>query len=658
MRRAIVFAGTTEGYEISRFLQENRIPLISCVATEYGKKSFIEDEYLKIRAERLDQDQMKALFEEEKPELVVDATHPYAAVVTQNIRASAEEKGIPYVRVLRQGEESQKDGVVWVSDIPEAVRCLSGTEGNILLTTGSKELSAFCALPGYKERLYARVLSLPGVMDDCRALGFEGRHLIGMQGPFSQEMNEATLRQYSCRYLVTKDTGAAGGFAEKLDACLAVGATCVVIGRPCEETGLSVPECRKYLADFFGFALPEPRVTFLGIGMDGKKTLTEEGKEILNHAELIIGARRMAESVMRFGQKAVYCYDAEKIAAYIQEHKEYSNIVVPISGDVGFYSLSRRLLKYVPEARLVCGISSVNYFFAKARLPWDDAVIVSSHGRSCNLISLIRENPKVFSILGTGDGVSKIAASLVEFGLGEVWLYVGENLSYENEKVFKARATELVGYRGDPLCVVCAVNEEPRLRYETHGLPDDVFLRGKAPMTKEEVRTVSLSKLRLPKDAICYDVGAGTGSVSVEMALRANWGRVYAIEKKEEALALLRENRSRFALDNLEVVAGTAPDALEELPAPTHVFIGGSSGNMKEILACILEKNGSARIVINCITLETVTEALSLAKELEFPDPDIVQLSAARSRTLAGYHMMMGENPIYIITLQKTESTA
>lgn len=171
-------------------------------------------------------------------------------------------------------------------------------------------------------------------------------------------------------------------------------------------------------------------------------------------------------------------------------------------------------------------------------------------------------------------------------------------------------------------------------------------------MTKEEVRSVSLSKLRLTEDSICYDVGAGTGSVSVEMALRADQGQVFAIEKKEEAAALLEENKQKFAVDNLEIIKGEAPQALENLPAPTHAFIGGSSGNLKEIVALLLGKNPQVRIVINCITLETISEALDVLKEYDFQQREVVQLAASRSKEIGRYHLMMGENPIYIITCQ------
>lgn len=228
------------------------------------------------------------------------------------------------------------------------------------------------------------------------------------------------------------------------------------------------------------------------------------------------------------------------------------------------------------NAEIICGISSVVYFMSKIGLSWDDAKIVSAHGRVCNLVSLIRTNQKVFAILGTSDGTAHLAQKLTDYGMGEVQLYVGENLSYEDEKIFVKQARELTDYRGDALSVICAWNPDAKTALTTHGLPDDAFTRGKAPMTKTEVRTVSLAKLCLKEDSVCYDIGAGTGSVSVEMGLRASQGSVYSIEKKEDALVLLEENKKKFALDHMRIIAGTAPEAMEELPAPTHAFIGGS----------------------------------------------------------------------------------
>ncbi len=649
MYKAIVFAGTTEGYALCNFLAENEISVYACAATEYGGSLLSEGPFLHVSAGRLKTEDMEELFKKETPGIVLDATHPYAAEVTKNIRKACENTGARYQRILRpQGDKTSE--AIYVESTKKAAEFLSGTEGNIFLTTGSKELSEFTVIPDYKERLFARVLSIPSVICSCAELGIEGKHLIGMQGPFSAEINEAMLRQFQCSYLVTKDTGLAGGFPEKIEACQRCGVTPVIIGRPLKEEGLSLPEARVFLADLFGLELSR-KISLVGIGMGAEKTLTLEGKKALDEAELLIGAKRMTEAVQKPGQKVLHEYRSDRIVEYIREHPQYRSVAIALSGDVGFYSGAKKLVELLDgKVEVICGISSVVYFMAKIGFSWDDAKIVSAHGRKCNLVSLIRHNPKVFSILGTEDGVASLAKKLVYYGMGEVILYVGENLSYDNEKIFHDKAENLTRYRGDALSVVTAYNEKAAALSAVHGIRDEEFLRGKAPMTKEEVRTVSLSKLGLTEDSVCYDVGAGTGSVSIEMALRAWNGEVYAIEKKEDALKLLEENRQKFAADNLKIIPGTAPEAMEELPVPTHAFIGGSSGNMKEIIKLLLEKNPGVKLVINCITLETVAEAMNAIRDFALIEVDILQLSASRSRSVGRYHMMMGENPIYIIS--------
>ena len=630
MYKAIVFAGTTEGYEICRFLSANKISALACVATEYGSHSLEAGDYLKIQAKRLDEQEMTELFHKELPEFILDATHPYATEVTKNIKSAALASGISYIRVLRA--ESQSQNAVYVETAEQAVEYLRDREGRIFLTTGSKELAAFTTLPDYQERIYARVLSLPAVVEACQKLGFEGKHLIAMQGPFSKEMNEATLRQYECQYLVTKDSGKAGGFQEKIDAAFACGVIPVIIGRPVQEEGISLTECKRMLAKYF-FCEGNQHITLLGIGMGSEDTLTIQGKRAVEKADLIIGARRVTDAVALPGQEVFYEYRSREIVDYIQNHPEYSNIVVALSGDVV-------------------------YFMSKIGLSWDNAKIVSAHGKNCNLISLIYSYEKTFAILGTADGVAELAKKLTGYGMGEVIVYVGEKLSYPDEKIFAKMARELTDYKADPLSVVCVYNPEAEPLPATHGMPDEVFLRGKAPMTKSEVRSVSLTKLKLDENSICYDIGAGTGSVSVEMALRASQGQVYAIEKKEDALNLLKANKKKFALDQMQIIAGTAPEAMEDLPAPTHAFIGGSSGNLDKIINLLLAKNPQVRIVINCITLETVSEAISCIRKLEEFGADkeweseVVQLAVSRAKNIGRYHMMMGENPIYIITVQ------
>ena len=275
--------------------------------------------------------------------------------------------------------------------------------------------------------------------------------------------------------------------------------------------------------------------------------------------------------------------------------------------------------------------------------------LVSVHGRKANLISEIRRYPKVFALVGEKDGIQTLCRKLQEYGMDQVVLSVGECLSYQEERIRRGTPSELADQSFEQLSVVLAENPEAD-PVVTHGLEDEAFLRDKVPMTKSEVRSISLSKLQLTEDAVVYDVGAGTGSVSIEIALQAAEGEVYAIEKKEEAAALLEKNKRKFAADHLHIIRGLAPEALADLPAPTHVFIGGSSGNLKEILEVVLAKNPHVRIVINAIALETVAEALDCLKTLPVKETDVAAVSVAKAKELGRYHMMMGQNPVYVIS--------
>ncbi|MBD9184023.1 MAG: precorrin-6A reductase, partial [Clostridiales bacterium] len=482
MCKLCVFAGTTEGRELTDFLCDQGVRVTACVATEYGGALLTPRENLTISAKRLTDREMEELFTREHFDRVIDATHPYASAVTENIAAACERTGTPYLRLSRRGAEKAEEGV-FVPDIAGAVEYLNGTQGPILLTTGSKELAKYTGLADFSNRVYARVLPMEDSLALCREAGLKPAHILAMQGPFTREMNVAMLRSLGAKFLVTKDSGKAGGFLEKIQAAEACGATVVIIGRPLVEEGLSLRECRHMLIERYGLT-GKQKVTLLGIGMGSPKTLTLSGQEAVRNADLIVGAKRMADAVRFVGQDFLYEYRSKEISEYLKAHPEYTKVVVALSGDVGFYSGAKKLVELLgPETEMICGISSVVYFMSKIGLSWDDAKIVSAHGKACNLISLIRTNRKVFSILGTGDGVRQLAEKLTFYGMGDVVLHVGENLSYDNEKILAKPARELVSYEGDPLSVICAYNPGAELELATHGLPDEEFIRGKAPMT-------------------------------------------------------------------------------------------------------------------------------------------------------------------------------
>ena len=651
MYKVIVFAGTTEGREIAEFLDRKGISAHICVATEYGEQLLQGGQNLEISHERLNAEEMELLIKEKKCEMVIDATHPYAAEVTINIKKACEAAEVSYIRVLRENQENQNSGdCLYADSVEDAVALLEHTKGNILATTGSKEAAKYTALTDYESRVFLRVLSLPDVVKQCKELGFQGKNLICMQGPFSKELNIAMLRQWDCKYLVTKMSGATGGFQEKIDAARICGCISVIIGRPLKESGLSVNECKRILCQKFSLK-SQAEISLVGIGMGSAETRTVEASRAIRESELLIGARRMIDSCREFGKDCYVEYDSQKIAQYLAEHPEYEKVAVLLSGDPGFNSGAKKLLDVLGnQVKVISGISSASYFMSRIQKSWDDVLITSAHGKHTNLVSLIKRNKKVFSILGTRNGIQNLAQEMAALGLNRAQLYTGECLSYPDEKIRKGAPEDFLNYEADPLSVVYVENPDAQKEYVTHGIPDTEFLREKVPMTKEEVRTVSLSKLHLEEDSVCYDVGAGTGSVSIEMASRAWNGKVYAIEKKALAVELLKKNREKFAVENLEIIEGTAPEALENLEPPTHAFIGGSSGKMETILRLLLKKNPSVRIVINCIALETVSETLQCLKTLPVKEEEILQISVSKGKSVGNYHMMMGENPIYIIS--------
>lgn len=248
MKKILIFGGTSEEHGLIRALADYPAALTLCVASDYGAQlAQGENRNLTVRSGRLDVTQMTALIRREGYCAVVDATHPYAEVATQNIRKAAADTGIPYLRLRR--EESDISGAVLVRSAYEAAELLKTQVGNVLLTTGSKLLEPFTAVPDYQERLYPRILPTVESVEACLSLRFKPGNIIAMQGPFSKELNVAMMKQFNIKTLVTKDGGRPGGFPEKLEAARELGAALIVIGRPAEDgEGLSLADIKSRIA--------------------------------------------------------------------------------------------------------------------------------------------------------------------------------------------------------------------------------------------------------------------------------------------------------------------------------------------------------------------------------------------------------------------------
>ncbi|WP_293735529.1 precorrin-6y C5,15-methyltransferase (decarboxylating) subunit CbiE [uncultured Phascolarctobacterium sp.] len=401
------------------------------------------------------------------------------------------------------------------------------------------------------------------------------------------------------------------------------------------------------------------RVNIVGIGPGNPDLLTGEARQAIAASNILLGDKRMLSA---FADSSKTVYDTIKTSAIAEVAAKADPardvLAVLVSGDVGFFSLAKTISGKLPDCECVryCGISSLVYFASKLQLSWDDAKIVSMHGRDQNLVAAVAQNKKVFSLTGGDHSPQALCKQLCEHGLGQVLVYVGENLSYPEEKITQGTAEEISALSFPSLSVMMLLNDEANCFEPTvHGLADDLFMRSKVPMTKQEVRSVSMSKLMPKATDVIYDIGAGTGSCSVELALIAKQGKVWAFERNPVAVELLGKNKELFGLTNLDVIAGEALENIKAMPAPDCVFVGGSGGDLCEMLDVIYAKNSKCRIVINAITVETLAQVAAYYKEHPDYSLEIVNVFVARSKKLGSYNLMMAQNPVYVMTALKKE---
>lgn len=610
----------------------------------------------------------------------------------------------------------------YYDSIDDCICALADTDGTILLTTGSKELARFAESETLRKRLFARVLPSIESIQLCLDAGLRGKQIIAVQGPFTKNYNAALLRQYDIRHLVTKESGRAGGFAEKCQAALECGCRLHIIGRPAVEQGISVEqaiwEAEKVLNSSSSDAaekvvhkeecfvvgdeslqvvtkeelnnrvsdkekknanevqVPEQsafmEIALIGIGMGNLDSLIIEAYCTIEQADILFGAERMLEFARTHFQtdnKQLYPYYlAKQIIPCLEEQlkkKETIRAAILFSGDRGLYSGAARMGQALKQwsseqgvhcrIRQLCGISSVAYFAAQIGEMYSDAAIESLHGwsgsrsREQQVIETIRTNERCFLLLSGAADVRRLGELLTEAGLGSCSIRLGYQLSYPEQQIYTLTCEECGEITEEGLYIACISNpcsEQNRPLMPT--LPDSAFIRGKVPMTKSAIRTLSVSRLHLRPDSVVYDIGSGTGSVSVEIAGCSERISVYAIERKPEAVVLTRENASKHHRSNIMVIEGLAPDAFAKLPAPTHAFIGGSGGRLRDIIEALRAKNPQVRIVINAISLETISEITELMRELDVTDEEILQVQVSEARKVGGYHLMEAQNPVMI----------
>ena len=510
--------------------------------------------------------------------------------------------------------------------------------------------------------------------------GIKGRQILALQGPFSTEMNAAILKQYDIRHMVTKNSGRTGGYQEKLEAAKILGIPVYVI-----EPARKTPDATGHMlrTDTYSFAgicgkleqlcdcklsgQGSMEICLAGIGMGSKDGQTQEVQYAIETADILLGAERMIERYSAKIEKRPY-YMTEQILPYLEQlqkngltaQKDPLRVTVLFSGDTGFYSGCRKLYVALQETiaagalnagvQILPGISSVVSLAARVGESYEDAAILSMHGKKLNRLSAtVESHEKVFLLTLGSEDIRKIGRLLAEVGLTDCEVTVGYQLSYPEEsiRILTPGQCEEITEEGLYTCLIRNPHWQPERL--THGRADICFLRdAKTPMTKEEVREVSICKLHLTQNAVVYDIGSGTGSVAIEIAGVPGGVQVYAIERKPEAVELLRKNREQFHMDNIQIIEAPAPEGLEELPVPTHAFIGGSGGRLLEILQVLYRKNSRMRIVVNAISMETIAELREVMETFPVEDGEILQMQVNRVKKLGSYHLPQAENPVWI----------
>ncbi|MBI2955169.1 MAG: precorrin-6y C5,15-methyltransferase (decarboxylating) subunit CbiE [Chloroflexi bacterium] len=399
-------------------------------------------------------------------------------------------------------------------------------------------------------------------------------------------------------------------------------------------------------------------VEVVGVGDDGPDGLSPKIMRRIAEADLLLGAERLLSYFPDVRARTVPIKaNLDDIVRTIDLASE-DMIVVLASGDPNFFGIAKRLVAALGKDRveIVPNVSAMQLAFARIKESWDDARVYSAHGRGIrDLVDVVRSSRKLAVLTDPTNTPSAMARELLVAGLADVRAFVCENLGSQRERVTEGRLDELVDREFSSLNVLVLINERAGTASPkwTIGIPDDEFhqrkpLRGL--ITKSEVRVVSLAKLGLREDSLVWDVGAGSGAVSVEASLMARRGRVFAVERRAEDVAIIRDNLEKFGIGNVTIVLGFAPEALGELPNPDAVFVGGSGGKLREIVAAAGKRLGpGGRIVVNLTTIENLSIAAA-ALPAEGFSFDVTQVAVARGKAVGGLTRFEGLDPVFVVS--------
>ena len=398
-------------------------------------------------------------------------------------------------------------------------------------------------------------------------------------------------------------------------------------------------------------------VSIIGVGM-GPEDLTARHKRVIKQADILVGGRRLLDQFNDVAaQKKPIGKDIDGIIEFVKAKRNDHKIVVLASGDPLFYGIGARMAAALGarRVRIYPNISSVAAAFARIKEPWNDAAIISLHGRNNEdqLFSALENENTIAVFTDPKKNPAWLAARLIEKEFSNFKICVLEALGSDTERFdwyplekaadMKFAEPNMVVLKRSPMTVKSA-------RRIYSGAPDSRYDHQGGLITKSEIRAIALSKLRLAPGQILWDLGAGSGSISIEASLFIKKGKIFAVEKNPERIENIKNNRERFKVRNLKIVQAVLPEGLSGLPGPDRIFIGGGGRDLKAIVTAAAKRlKPGGRIVINTVlipNLQAVTDALS---RLKF-ETDVIQVQINRARQMPWAQRFEAQNPVWIIT--------
>ncbi|MCX7793813.1 MAG: precorrin-6y C5,15-methyltransferase (decarboxylating) subunit CbiE [Thermodesulfovibrionales bacterium] len=429
------------------------------------------------------------------------------------------------------------------------------------------------------------------------------------------------------------------------------------------------------------------KIYIIGIGY---KPLDKRAREIIMNSSIILVSSRLYDVFKEYDEfgavkerievindvdetiefiraRLEKCWSKNKNDFRSSDVKNFRAMVLLASGDPMFFGIGRRAVNEFGKemVEIIPDLSSIQIAFSRIKEPWDDALLMSLHGGTekkrrlpCEIEDipfLLDRYNKIAILTDRENNPAKIASVLKPFS--KLKVCVCERLGYEDERIIEGTPAELeeLSYREPNIVLILRGEDSEAVPSILFGIREDHLSHSKGLITKDEVRAVAIHKLRLPREGILWDIGAGSGSISIESGRLSEGLRIFAVEKDDEQISHILRNKEKFHVRNLEIIKGEAPDVLRGLPFPDRVFIGGSGGRLTEIIGFIDKLGFSGIMVINATTMETLESALNRLRELNYY-LDLTQIQISRLRPLGNKHHLLSQNPVFIITAEKLKS--